>query len=138
MESLAHISSAARKTILVVDDDAGIREALGAVLENAGYLVRLADNGETALGALAGPELPSLILLDLMMPVMDGWQFRSRQLADTRLREIPVVIISAGGNVRQKAENLTAAGWLRKPFMLPVLLREVELSLAAPAELSSN
>ena len=129
----------AQRTILVVDDDLGIRESLGAVLESAGYRVRLAANGEAALGALGSePGLPDLILLDLMMPVMDGWQFRSRQLQDPRLREIPVVIISAGGNVQQKAENLSAVGWLRKPLMIPVLLREVEASLSIQQELSAH
>ncbi len=123
-------ASPARATILVVDDDLGIREALEAVLSSSGYDVALAANGQAALDLLLrGRSLPSLILLDLMMPVMDGWQFRSRQLQQERLREIPVVIISAGGNVQQKAENLGAAGWLRKPMMMPVLLREVKACL---------
>lgn len=140
MHTLAHRNQPrAPRTILVVDDDQGIRESLGAVLEGEGYRVRLAANGEAALGVLrSDPALPDLILLDLMMPVMDGWQFRSRQLQDQRLREIPVVIISAGGNVRQKAENLSAVGWLRKPLMIPVLLREVEASLAIQGELSAH
>ena len=140
MHTLAHHNPpSAPRTILVVDDDLDIREALGAVLEGAGYRVLLATNGEHALAMLgSGQARPDLVLLDLMMPVMDGWQFRSRQLQDSRLREIPVVIISAGGNVQQKAENLSAVGWLRKPLMIPVLLREVEASLAIQRELSSH
>lgn len=119
-----------RQLILVIDDDLDIREALAAVLESAGYSVLLAENGQAALELMKiERNLPSLILLDLMMPVMDGWQFRERQKADPRLSAVPVVIISAGGRVEEKAENLAASGWLRKPVTIPVLLREVEAGL---------
>lgn len=119
-----------RQLILVIDDDSDIREALATVLESAGYAVLLAENGQAALDLLkVERNLPSLILLDLMMPVMDGWQFREKQKSSERLSEVPVVIISAGGKVEQKAENLAAAGWLRKPFTIPLLLREVETTL---------
>jgi CheY-like chemotaxis protein len=125
------------KMILVVDDDLDIREALAAVLESAGYTVQLAENGKAALEALGKGPLPSLILLDLMMPVMDGWQFREHQRESETLRSIPVVIISAGGKVEEKAENLDAAGWLRKPLTIPVLLAEVQRALSAPVPLTS-
>lgn len=113
-------------TILVVDDDRDIRETLAVVLEIEGYETLCAENGQAALDLLEKTEpLPSLILLDLMMPVMDAWQFRARQKESPRLRDLPVVIISAGGNVEQKAQNLEAAGWLRKPLTIEQLLRAV-------------
>ncbi len=114
------------RLILVVDDDQDIRESLRAALEDAGYGVLSAAHGDQALSLLAeNPRLPDLILLDLMMPIKDGWQFRAAQREDPKWRGIPVVIISAGGNVEQKALNLEARGWLRKPIQLQVLLGEV-------------
>jgi CheY-like chemotaxis protein len=66
--------------------------------------------------------LPSVILLDLMMPVMDGWQFRTEQLRDPALAAIPVILISADGTVREKAAALSAAAFLRKPIDVEQLL----------------
>ena len=101
------------------------------MLESSGYAAALAENGKAALELLVSADpMPDLILLDLMMPVMDGWQFRELQRERPALRDIPVVIISAGGRVEEKAENLTAAGWLRKPITIPVLLREIEAVLS--------
>jgi two-component system chemotaxis response regulator CheY len=119
-----NMSKIANKLVLVVDDDKDIREAIQLALEGEGYRVTCATNGEVALGLMKS-EVPDLILLDLMMPTMDGWQFRSRQLQTPEWEAIPIVIISAGGNVEKKAMNLEAAGWLRKPIQLQVLLNEV-------------
>jgi DNA-binding response OmpR family regulator len=116
------------KSILVVEDDADIRETVALALREAGYRVACAENGEAALAAL-GRELPRLVLLDLMMPVMDGWEFRGRQRAMPGARDVPVVILSAGGQVEKKAQNLQAAGWLRKPVRLETLLAEVANAL---------
>ncbi|PLS79555.1 MAG: response regulator, partial [Chloroflexi bacterium] len=83
-------------TILVVDDDSGIREALTDILEDEGYAVRSACDGQAALDLLRQQaEPPALVLLDLMMPRMNGWQFRSEQRRDPALANIPVVVISA-------------------------------------------
>src|SRR3954470_23175677 len=84
-------------TVLVVDDDQDIREALCDLLADAGYRAASVANGKEALIYLKSGELPCVILLDLMMPVMDGWEFRRQQQGDPRLSKIPVVVITAAG-----------------------------------------
>ena len=85
-----------KKTILVVDDDAEVRGAVTDLLESHGYVVVPASNGQEALDELKMQELrPALILLDLMMPIMDGQAFCAEQQADPDLRDIPVVVFSA-------------------------------------------
>ena len=83
--------------VLIVDDDAGIRTALRDLLETEGYLVSEAANGLAALGRLRSGLRPGVILLDLMMPVMDGWDLRTEQLRDPELSQIPIVVITAAG-----------------------------------------
>ncbi len=112
------------KTILVVEDDTATREALGMILADHGFRVLAAANGQEALDHLRAPPLPHLILLDLMMPIMDGWQFRREQVRNAGLSAIPVVILSADGNVQQKAASLQATAFLQKPVE-PELLLEV-------------
>jgi CheY-like chemotaxis protein len=84
-------------TVLVVDDDLSVRTALEELFETEGYLVELAANGRDALDHLRGGLRPCVILLDLMMPIMDGWDFRAEQLADPELKDIPVFILTAVG-----------------------------------------
>src|SRR5438270_7170536 len=103
------------RSILLVEDDAATREALALILGTEGYRVTGAANGAEALGVLRSAPPPDLILLDLMMPIMDGWQFRREQVRDAALSAIPVVVLSADGNVQQKASALHAAGYLQKP-----------------------
>jgi CheY-like chemotaxis protein len=109
--------------VLVVEDDADIKEALVQVLEGEGLDVRAADNGLDALNVLRAPgaPLPCVILLDLMMPVMDGWTFRTTQLADPGLAHIPVVVLTAAGTT-MGAEKVRADATLRKPVDLDTLL----------------
>ena len=83
--------------VLVVDDDKPVRDALRELLETEGHQVAEAVNGAAALSRLRSGLRPCVILLDLMMPVMDGWDFRSEQLRDSQLKTIPVVIITAAG-----------------------------------------
>ncbi len=118
-----------RKTILVVEDDAVTRESLGLILGAQGYDVLGAANGQDALGLLRSGPHPNLILLDLMMPIMDGWQFRREQAADTALSAIPVVVLSADGNVQQKATALRATGYLQKPVEVESLLDAIRQQL---------
>jgi CheY-like chemotaxis protein len=113
------------RRILVVEDDLDIREVLTHVLEFENYQVAAACNGREALAQLKLPPLPGLILLDLMMPVMDGWQFRELQQQNPEWSRIPVVILSADGNVYQKAATIRAAGYLKKPVELETLLDTV-------------
>jgi CheY-like chemotaxis protein len=85
------------RRVLVVEDDAAIRMALTEALQDEGFDVAAAANGRQALDRLRGGPLPSAIVLDLMMPVMDGWDFRHAQLQDPKLRQIPVVVVTAAG-----------------------------------------
>jgi len=114
------------KNLLIVEDDEATRGALSLILEAEGYQVSSAANGQEAMEQLAENELPCLILLDLMMPVMDGWEFRNRQRKDPELRAIPVIILSADGNVRQKAASLGATDYLQKPIDFDSLLAKIE------------
>ena len=115
-----------RDYILIVEDDFDIRDALMQILEEEGYGVRGAANGQEALELLAREPAPKLILLDLMMPVMNGWQFRAEQLKDPRLAGVPVLVISADPHLQLKAESLGAVGLLKKPISLDELLVAVK------------
>lgn len=110
--------------VLVVEDDADLRESICTVLKDAGYAFWAAENGEIAL-ARAREERPCLILLDLMMPIMNGWEFRSEQLRDPQISAIPVVIMTADGRAAEKARNLHA-DYLRKPIRLELLLEVID------------
>jgi len=114
-------------TILIVDDDAGIRQLLVLFLEHKGYSAKTAVNGLEALDQLqASQPLPQLILLDLMMPVMDGATFRQAQQADPRIAAIPVVVLSAAENIEAQAPLLTADAYVPKPIEFDSLLQIVE------------
>ena len=89
--------SEANDTVLIVDDDSAVRTALKELFETEGYAVAVASNGRAALNHLGAGLRPCVVLLDLMMPVMDGWDFRTEQLKDPALKEIPVFIITAAG-----------------------------------------
>ncbi len=84
-------------SVLLVEDDLPIRDSLGEALAEEGFDVSTAGNGAEALERLRSGRRPSVIVLDLMMPVMDGWDFRQHQLGDPALKDIPVVIVSAVG-----------------------------------------
>jgi CheY-like chemotaxis protein len=119
--------------ILVVEDDFDIREALTQILEDEGYEVRGASNGCEALEIATSGPAPRLILLDLMMPVMNGWQFRSEQLKDPRLAAVPVLVISADPDLQPKAAALGVAGLLKKPISLDDLLSAVKVHCPPPS-----
>ena len=120
-------------TVLVVDDDPDILEALSEILEAEGFSIRRARNGREALERLT-PEPPQLILLDLMMPVMDGWEFAQRmRQRPPEIARIPIIVLSADRNVGSKAADLGAVGHLAKPFELNDLLELVRRSLEPAA-----
>ena len=109
-------------TILIIDDDAGIRQLLSVFLTHKGLNANSASNGLEALTQLqANRTLPDLILLDLMMPVMDGAAFRQAQRADADLATVPVVVMSAAENIEAQAPALTADAYLPKPIDFEVL-----------------
>jgi CheY-like chemotaxis protein len=121
------------KTILLVEDDSDVRDALSQILRDRGYAVLGAADGREALEHLRRDGRVDLILLDLMMPVMDGWEFRRVQQQDAALAAIPVVILSADGNVRRKAASIAAAGYVQKPVETDQLLDLVRRHTGGPA-----
>ncbi len=119
-------------TVLVVDDDPDILDALSEILEAEGYGVTRARNGQEALERLS-PERPDLILLDLMMPVMDGWAFaRHMRERGPGLSELPIIVLSADRNVGARARDIGAVGHLAKPFELSDLLSLVRTTVGEP------
>jgi two-component system, chemotaxis family, chemotaxis protein CheY len=114
------------RDILLVDDDDDLREVLGDLLVEFGFLVTLARHGGEALARLNDRQtLPDLILLDLMMPVMDGATFRKNQLEDDRFKDIPVFVLSARGETATHAQGLGAAQVFRKPVAIEVLVEAI-------------
>ena len=103
-------------TVLVVDDDKNVCDIIRAELGGQGYATVVAGNGQEALAYLRSAALrPSLILLDLMMPVMTGWEFRKVQQSDPELAAIPVAIITGMPGMEKKAETIGAVDVLCKP-----------------------
>jgi CheY-like chemotaxis protein len=112
----------ASHTILVVEDDVDIRDTIVELLEDNGYSAVGASNGAEALDLLrAGETRPCLILLDLMMPVMDGHAFREAQLQNPAWATIPVILMSAYRDVAKHADEL-AVDYLAKPVAVPALV----------------
>jgi CheY-like chemotaxis protein len=112
--------------VLIVDDEADSREALGALLEHEGYRVVTAADGQQALCYLQERGAPCLILLDLKMPVMDGWTLLRRLQTEERFARIPVVVISGGLDRRTMARLRGAVGFFAKPVRIEALLAEME------------
>jgi CheY-like chemotaxis protein len=116
----------ASRSIMLVEDDEIVRRAIQMVLEWEGYQVQCAVNGQEALDALRAGSRPSLILLDLMMPVLDGEQFRCEQLRDPDLASIPVIVVSAASF----ANAVNAARHIHKPFEVQELLSAIHEQVA--------
>ncbi len=115
---------ASGRTLLVVEDDADIREALDGLLSMEGFRVTGCSNGREALDWLRMSPKPDLILLDLMMPVMDGWQFRVAQKDDPELSTIPVLALSADSTA--KAAAIDAEAYLKKPVDYDTLIATID------------
>lgn len=114
------------RPVMLVEDDLDIRGMITMLLELEGYRVLATSDGHDALRMLREGERPCVILLDLMMPLMNGWQFRDEQTRDPALAEIPVVVISGDGRGAEKSESIHAAGYLKKPIDLETLLATIE------------
>jgi len=109
--------------VLVVDDDPDIRDSLREVLEDEGYTVSSVANGREALDYLRSGKRPCVILLDLMMPVMDGWQFRREQKQDATIADIPLVVITATG---KRPVLIDADELVMKPLDLTRLFEAID------------
>lgn len=113
--------------VLVVDDDADLREAIEFVLRRAGHQVVTASDGAEALAWLRRPEFhPCLVLLDLMMPGMNGFELRTAMTADPALSTIPVVVITGSGLPAERGAGGFRADVLAKPITLPALVGTVQ------------
>jgi CheY-like chemotaxis protein len=121
-----------RDTVLVVDDDQEILNLLELALGDEGYAVSRARNGREALNVMEN-EVPGLILLDLMMPVMNGWAFCQELKKRDDLRSIPVVLMSADRRLDRKVQEAQATDHLRKPFDLTTLYEVVQRYLPRPS-----
>jgi two-component system, chemotaxis family, chemotaxis protein CheY len=134
------IASRERSTIVMtVDDDADLQVSIVDVLEDKGFSPVVAADGLEALDLLRGGFRPSVILLDLRMPRMDGWNFRREQEKDVALRDIPVVVTTAeplSDSVRRA--EFGKVGWLPKPFGLEALVTAVENALISARDADSH
>ncbi len=124
-------------TILLVEDDHDVREALGETLRDRGYDVQEATDGQNALEVLRAGLRPGLILLDLMMPRMSGAEFRAVQRADPALSIFPVVLLSADARLHEKAQGLAVDGAIRKPIDLDQLFGVIERIAQSPSRTSA-
>lgn len=120
--TLVHMED--KPTVLIVDDDPGVHEMLTDVLSDEGYAVVAALNGREGLDRLH-ERRPDVILLDLMMPVMDGWRFREEMRRIEGAQDIPVVVLSATHSIVDAAKQIQADGYIAKPFDLDQLLAKL-------------
>ena len=121
--------------ILVIEDDAGVREGLASVIENEGYPVISCEDAREALERLCGScDLPRMIVLDFMMPRMDGWTFLEERKKDARLRDIPVLGMSASQLlIDRRSPPDDVDEFLQKPFKVETMLRSIEKHWGEPA-----
>jgi CheY-like chemotaxis protein len=114
--------------ILIIEDDPGVREGIANVIESEGYPVVSCEDAQEALDRLhATTDLPRMIVLDFMMPRMDGWTFLSERKKDARLKNIPVLGMSASQLlIEQKNPPEDVDEFLRKPFKVEAMLRSIE------------
>ena len=122
-----------RGCVLVVDDQEDARTSLAEILRIEGYRVAAAADGQEALEYLRSHPSPNVILLDLMMPGMNGWEFRRRQLADPATAPIPVAVISGADLSEQNQSLLQAVGHFVKPLQIERVLETVAACCGAGA-----
>jgi CheY-like chemotaxis protein len=118
--------SDARPKILVVDDDESFRELIRVHLGNAGYEAMMAEDA-VAAGHLIVQERPALVLIDVRMPYMDGYEFATALKADPQTRDIPIMFVTIDENVAERSRELGAVAYLRKPVRADKLLEVVQL-----------
>jgi len=118
-------TSTNQKIILVVEDDEEILSSVKMFLELEGYKVLIAPNGFEAMNILKTTGIPNLILLDMKMPIMNGWEF-AIEFLDKHDHNAPIVVMTAAADAEERAKDIHAIGWLAKPFDLDVLLAKVK------------
>ena len=114
-----------KKIILIVEDDLEIQTSLKTFLESENYEVYTADNGFKALELITKIGMPHLILLDMKMPVMDGWQF-ALEFINKHDHFSPIVVMTAAADAEKRAKDISAIGWVGKPFDLDYLLETIK------------
>ena len=125
----------AKRSILIVDDEEDVLELLQLVFESNGFVVRTAQSGKAAVTS-AYEQPPDVIILDVMMPEMDGWQVLKTLKNDERTQQVPVVMLSARAERRDKMIGLQegAEGYLSKPFSPAEVVREIQALLGTSTE----
>ena len=113
------------RPVLIVEDDADLREMMAQLLTLEGYQIETVANGREALAYLNEAPRPDVILLDLMMPIMDGWEFRRRQQDDPALADVPVIVLTALDQAQARAADLNGVDFLKKPLDFDRLLELV-------------
>jgi CheY-like chemotaxis protein len=114
------------RTVLIVEDDADLRGAIAEILTDSGYRAEQAGGGQEALDRLAREKRPCIVLLDLMMPEVDGFEVRETMTANEAMRDIPVVVLTAHANRREVAQRLGDTPVLPKPLDIGKLLSTIE------------
>ena len=115
---------AERKTVLVIEDDLDLQDLMASLLEQDGYRVERASHGAEAL-VIVARHLPDLILLDMRMPVMDGWRF-AEEFRERYDRRRPIVVVTAAADASELAAEIQADGYISKPFDVDELIDMVE------------
>lgn len=122
-----HLASKRSNCVLIVEDSVDLQMLIGEFLESEGFSVSYATNGQEALNTLkSSMSLPCMILLDIMMPVMDGLQFREHQIKDAAISKIPVVVMTADANIKNKLNSLHIKEYFSKPLNMDALLTKVQ------------
>ncbi|MFL5814731.1 MAG: response regulator [Bdellovibrionia bacterium] len=111
------------KNILIIEDDESIRKMIASVLEIEGYSISAAANGKQALETIQNGALPDIILLDMMMPVMNGWDFLDFVRANATTSKIPIIVVSAYAEI---AKSVKPNAVVPKPVQLKSLLKAIE------------
>jgi CheY-like chemotaxis protein len=123
--------------VLIVEDDEDIRADLAAILRLKGYQVALAANGREALATLSKGARPDLILLDLVMPQMDGWEFMRRQRRDWRLCTIPTIVITGVASHDPRCLEMPIVRFLPKPYTFEKLMAAIAVEVSPQASHSA-
>lgn len=110
------------KTILLVEDDEDLRESLASFLRLSGFSLATAKSGMDALAYLKRANAPALVLLDLMMPGMSGWELRNQMLSEPTLSTIPVAVMTGVADAEQEAAGIGADAYFTKPFDLDAMV----------------